>query len=194
MVPITTTPAPFIPALVSLCQPHFLKVCVINSMLSSSCPSRAQDAIAGCRWIRLPRKHFVGYVSHKGDRGHDSAEPVSSEGEGAGTASPGPQIPCLQPAGWGAQKGLWKHPGGAKREEGHRVSPESTLPHRQAIWSQEAPPPAGGLQSGRWGSLELAPHYKANGNPTFPGCRECQVSVLQAGIPPAPCGHAGYRG
>lgn len=60
MVPITTTPAPFIPALVSLCQPHFLKVCVINSMLSSSCPSRATRCY---RWLPMDKvttKAFCG--------------------------------------------------------------------------------------------------------------------------------------
>lgn len=124
MVPITATPASFIPVCVSLCQPPFLKVCIINSMLASSCLSRGREMLSPLRWIRLPRKHFVDYVSRKGDRGHDSAEPVSSVGGGGAEESGlGPGLCCLQPVGQ-SRGHFWKLPGGAERKRGSRAAPQ----------------------------------------------------------------------
>lgn len=92
MVPITATPAPFIPLLGSFCQFHFLKVCIINSMLASSCLSRGpRDVIAARRCLRLPWKHFMDYALRGGDRGHDSPAqwPASEQPRAAINGRPG---------------------------------------------------------------------------------------------------------
>lgn len=93
----------------------------------------------GLRWIRLPRKYFLDYVSHKGDRGHDSSEPVSSPGEGgAEEAGLGPGLSCLPPEGQ-SQGGFWKLPGGAEGKG--RLSPpqRAGLPTAEAARPQLAP-------------------------------------------------------
>lgn len=92
MVPITATPAPFIPLLGSFCQFHFLKVCIINSMLASSCLSRGpRDVIGARRCLRLPWKHFMDYILRGGDRGHDSPAqwPASEQPRAAINGRPG---------------------------------------------------------------------------------------------------------
>lgn len=60
MVPITATPAPFIPGRVSLCQPPFLKVCIINSMLASSCLSRGREMLSLAAVDKVTTKAFYG--------------------------------------------------------------------------------------------------------------------------------------
>lgn len=60
MVPITATPAPFIPGRGSLCQPPFLKVCVINSMLASSCLSRGCEILSQAAMDKVTTKAFYG--------------------------------------------------------------------------------------------------------------------------------------
>lgn len=116
----------------------------------------------------------MGYVSHKGDRGHDSAEPVSSEGEGAQHCQPKASDPPLATCRLGSPERALE---GAKRERGHGVTPGSTLPHCQATWSQ--PAPRWGLQSGRWGPLSWLHitrqteilHFQAVENVKFPCSR-----------------------
>lgn len=88
----------------------------------------------------------MGYVSHKGDRGHDSAEPVSSEGEGASTASPSLRSPACNLQAGEPRKGSGSLLEEQRGRGGHRVTPGSTLPHCQAIWSQPAP---------RWGGCKV---------------------------------------
>lgn len=51
---------PFIPARVSLCQPPFLKVCIINSMLASSCPSRGHEMLSRAAMDKVTTKAFYG--------------------------------------------------------------------------------------------------------------------------------------
>lgn len=60
MVPITATPAPFIPGRVSLCQPPFLKVCIINSMLASSCLSQGREMLSRAAADKVTTKAFYG--------------------------------------------------------------------------------------------------------------------------------------
>lgn len=114
MVPITATPAPFIPVRVSLCQPPFLKVCIINSMLASSCLSRGCEMLSPAAMDKVTTKHFMDYISHKGDRGHDSAEPVSSAGRGGRRGLAGARRP--------ESRGVLEASGGQRGKEGERSS------------------------------------------------------------------------
>ena len=60
MVPITATPASFIPGRGPLCQPPFLKVCIINSMLASSCLSRGREMLSPAATDKVTSKAFCG--------------------------------------------------------------------------------------------------------------------------------------
>ena len=158
MVPITATPASFIPVCVSLCQPPFLKVCIINSMLASSCLSWGREMLSPLRWIRLPRKHFVDYVSHKGDRGHDSAEPVSSVGGGGAKSLAGdPGSAACSP--WARAEGI-----SGSFLEGRRGKGGASQPHRAGLSAAKAAQPqlapnGGAAEKREMGSLELPQYY-----------------------------------
>lgn len=146
-----------------------------------------RDAIAGCRWIRLPRKHFVGYVSHKGDRGHDSAEPVSSEGEGAQGCQPKASECLLATCRLGSQERALQPSWRGKEGEGASSSPgEHINPTAKPYGPSRAP--AGGLQSGRWGPLSWLHitrqteilHFQAVENVKFP-CSRLESHQHRAG-------------
>lgn len=126
--------------------------------------------------IGLPRKHLVGCVSHKGDGGHDGAEPVGSVGRGGGArgwaAGPGPGL-LLRLSG-PESRGFWTllRGTGRKREErGAPPHPEEPLCH------------VGGRLTGA-GVPGAGPMFpEANGNPAFPGRAEspaCPSSGLES--------------
>lgn len=101
------------------------------------------------------------YVSHKGDRGHDSAEPVSSgELRGRRGSRAGPVgARALLPAARRPEKlgGFWKFPGGVERKRGGAWQPHRAgLPPAEAVQPPRAP--GWGLRSGRWG-LWSGPQY-----------------------------------
>lgn len=107
---------------------------------------RAARCYRGLPRIRLPRKHFMDYISHKGDRGHDSAEPVSSAGwwgrrrlaggPGSPTGSPRARVEGGSGSFWGAERNrrgaaarpqLTPDEGGREREMG-ALEPASVGP------------------------------------------------------------------
>lgn len=116
----------------------------------------------------------MGYVSHKGDRGHDSAEPVSSEGEGPGLPARAPDRPlatCRLGSRERALEASWR----GKEGDGAPRSPRGRI-HPTAKPYGPSQPPAGGLQSGRWGpkswlhitrQTEIL-HFQAVENVKFP--------------------------
>lgn len=89
----------------------------------------------------------MGYVSHKGDRGHDSAEPVSSEGEGARTASPKVSDPLLATCRLGSPERALEASWRSKEGEGASSNPREyiiPLPSHMV----PAGPPLGGCKVG----------------------------------------------
>lgn len=84
------------------------------------------------------------YVLHKGDRGHDSTETVSSVGRrGAEKAGRGPRLRGPWPVGQ-SRGGFWKLPERAERERGSRAAHQGRMPPAEAAHPSQ-PPVAGML-------------------------------------------------
>lgn len=121
------------------------------------------------------------YISHKGDRGHDSTETVGSSGRGeAGEGWPGAGLSARSPQAREV-RGFWKLPGveGLQRgKKGSKARPEARTPAPGAAGPSRAlvEDPAGcragdgplGLDAVSPPSQTEILHFQAAGNIKFP--------------------------